>query len=140
MRNDLSVLDYGWLCKCLFRASTQEIHSLRGEPGRGIQSQVQGVHEILCFFRKFQNIFRTLASLGFSSVVTPHQRCSRTDRKKEKNIFNEHPVVKTGQPSRVCQFVCLNVSMYTTCTLYKNMKNMYMYNVYVLCTSIEAKR
>ena len=24
--------------------------------------------------------------------------------------------------------------MYTTCTLYKNMKNMYMYNVYVLCT------
>ena len=31
---------------------------------------IQGVHEILCFFRKFKNIFQTLAALGFPALCT----------------------------------------------------------------------
>ena len=65
---------------------------------------------IVSFFRKFQNIFRTPASLGFPVLCTrtikwqvENQRCSRTGRVqkksqnfKEKNtIFNEHPVFHT---------------------------------------------
>ena len=53
--------------------------------------QKQGVHYILCFFRKFQNIFRTLASLGFPALCTPLKGRQNTSAAAELAKFRKNP-------------------------------------------------
>ena len=108
-----------------------------------IRSSNTGCSINIVFFRRFLNILRTLAFLGFPSVSvcmytmagqTPAQQQNQQSSEKSQHfkgkylIFNEHPVVKKiskiKQSYQICMDKTIRYKRYKNQTIAKPAKSM----------------